>query len=117
MHETMENIVTSIESLLESATDYGKTSYELVKLKTINKTSDVVSSIIPHAIALLILMSFLLFFNFGVAYYLGAILENFFYGFMLVAAFNGILGLVFHFFVHNWIKRKISDFIIKQALK
>ena len=113
----MEDFVDSVESLLESAADYGKTSYDLVKLKTIDKTSDVVSSFIPHAVVFLIVMSFLLFFNFGVALWLGEIFGNTFYGFFIVAAFYGIIGLVMHFFMHDRIKKKISDYIIKQALK
>ncbi len=117
MPEAMENIVDSIESLLESAVDYGKTSYDLVKLKTINKTSDVVSSLMPYAAVFLILMSFLLFLNLGVAFWLGEIFGNTFYGFFVVAAFYGIIGLVLHFFMHDRIKKKISDFIVKQALK
>ena len=117
MPEAIENVVDSIESLLESATDYGKTSYELVKLKTIDKTSDVVSSLIPHSIVFLFLMSFLLFLNLGVAFYLGKIFGNIFYGFFLVAAFYGIIGLIVHFFMHDRIKTRIYDYIIKQALK
>ena len=116
MAEAMEDIVDSIETLLESATDYGKTSYDLVKLKTINRTSDVVSSLIPHAIVFLILMSFLLFLNLGVAYYLGGIFGNIFYGFLVVAAFYGIIGLAVHLFMHDCMKRRISDYVIKKAL-
>ncbi len=117
MPEAMENIVDSFESLLERAAEYGITSYELVKLKTINKTSDVVSSLIPHAVVFLILMSFLLFLSLGVAFWLGEIFGNMFYGFFVVAAFYGIIGLVLHFFMHDQIKKKISDYIVKQALK
>lgn len=113
----MEDIADSIESLLESAADYGKTSYDLVKLKTIFKTSDVVSSLIPHAVVFLILMSFLLFINLGVAFWLDEIFGNMFYGFFVVAAFYGIIGIVVHIFMHDQIKKKISDYIIKQALK
>jgi len=117
MDEDKEDIVDSIETLLESAVDYGKTSYDLVKLKTIYKTSDVVSSLIPHAIVFLILMSFLLFINLGVAFWLGEIFGNMFYGFFVVGAFYGIIGMVVHIFMHDWIKKKISDYIIKQSLK
>ena len=117
MSEDTENIADSIETLLESTVDYGKTSYELVKLKTIFKSSDVVSSLIPHAIVFLILMSFLLFLNLGVAFWLGEIFGNKFYGFFVVAAFYGIIGIVVHNFMHDRIKKKISDYIIKQALK
>lgn len=117
MSETVEDIVDSIESLLESAADYGKTSYDLVKLKTIYKTSDVISSLIPHAIVFLILMSFLLFLSLGLASYLGDIFGNDLYGFLVVAAFYGIIGFVVHFFMHDRIKKKISDYIIKRVLK
>ena len=117
MPEKIEDIADSIESLLESAAGYGITSYELVKLKTINKTSDVISSLIPHAVVFLILMSFLLFLNLGVAFWLGEIFGSLFYGFFVVAAFYGIIGLVLHFFMHERIKKKISNYIVKQALK
>lgn len=117
MPETIEDIKVSLETLLESAADYGKTSYELAKLKTIYKVADVISSLIPQAIVFLILMSFMLFLNLGVGFYLGEIFGNYFYGFFVVALFYGIVGLVVHFFMRNQIKRKTSDNIIQQALK
>lgn len=117
MPEAMEDIRDSIESLLESAADYSKTSYDLVKLKSVYKTSDVVSSLVPHAVVFLILMSFLLFLNLGVAFWLSDLFGNTFYGFSVVAAFYGIFGLVLHFFMHNRMKKKILDYIIKQMLK
>ncbi len=117
MPEAMEDIVDSIESLLESAADYGKTSYDLVKLKAIYKTSDVVSSLIPRGVVFIILMSFLFFINLGVAFWLSKIFGNLFYGFFVVAAFYGIIGIVVHFFMHDGIKKKISDYMVKQALK
>lgn len=117
MPETTENFKDSIETLLESATDYGKTSLDLIKLKTIDKTSDAISSIIPSLIVLMILMVFLLFLNLGVALYLGEILENIIYGFLAVAVFYGVIGLIVRFLMRNRIKRKIYNYIIKQALK
>lgn len=117
MPEAKEDIVNSIESLLESAADYGKTSFDLVKLKAIDKMSDVVSTIIPNAIVFLIFITFLLFINLGLSFYLGKILGDIFYGFLVVALFYGIVGLLVHFLMYNRIKNKISNFIIKQALK
>jgi len=117
MPETTETLKDSIESLLESATDYGKTSYELVKLRAIDKTADVISTLIPRLIVISILTLFLLFLNLGVALYLGEILENMYYGFFVVAAFYLVIGLFVHLFLHKRFKRKVSDSIIKQALK
>jgi hypothetical protein len=113
----MEDNTKLIESLLEKATDYGKTSFELLKLKTLDKTSDVVSSLIPHSVVFVLMASFMFFFNMGLAFWIGEILGKTFYGFFVVAAFYGILGIVMHFFMNKWLKKKIYNFIIKQVLK
>lgn len=61
MSETLEDNVKLIESMLESAGKYGKTSYELIRLKTLDKTSDVLSTLIPHAVVFVIIVLFTLF--------------------------------------------------------
>ena len=112
----MENNAKLIESLLEKAAEYGKTSYELVKLKTIDKTSDVVSSFIPHSIVFVLIASFLLFLNLGLGFWIGEILGKTYYGFFAVAAFYGLLGIVLHFFMHKRLKKIIYNSFIKQLL-
>jgi fatty acid desaturase len=106
-----------IESLLERTIEYGKTSLELMKLKTLDKTSEVVSSFVPHSIVFFLIASLLFFLNLGLAFWLGEIMGNVSYGFFVVAAFYCVLGIVFHFLMHDWIKKKISNYIIKQLLK
>lgn len=113
----MDDNVQLIESLLESTFKYGIAETELIKLKTLNKTSDVVSSLIPHATVFIILILFLLFLSLGLAFWLGEIFGNNFYGFFVVAAFYAIAGLVMHFFMHDWIKRKICNYLVKQMFK
>jgi hypothetical protein len=113
----MGDNVKLIESLLESTLRYGLTEIELLKLKTLNKTSEVVSSLLPHAVVFFILVLFLLFFSLGLAFWLGEILENNFYGFFVIAAFYAMVGLLIHFFMHRWIKRKICNYLVKQMFK
>ena len=113
----MEDHTKSIEDLIERVTDFSKTSYELAKLKTLDKTSDVASSLIPHSIVFVLFASFMLFANFGLAFWLGDILGNTYYGFFMVAAFYVVAGLVMHFFFHKRIKNIIWNSIIKQVLK
>lgn len=115
--ETMEKQVNLIESLLESTIEYGKTSAELLKLKALHKTSEIVSSSIPHLIVIVVVIFFVLFISFGLALLLGSLLENAFYGFFIVGAFYGITGLLMHFVMHKWMKRKFGDFIVKQLFK
>lgn len=115
--ETMEDNTKSLESLLESAVDYGKTSFELAKLKTLDKTSEIVASVIPHSIVIILFASFMLFVNFGVAFWLGEILGNNYYGFFVVAGFYIFIGLVIQIFFHKKIKNMVWNYIIKQVLK
>lgn len=49
---TMEANLNRLETLLEEVTELGKTSLELIKLKSVEKSADVVSSVVPHAIVL-----------------------------------------------------------------
>jgi hypothetical protein len=113
----MEDNKKSVELLLEKATEYGKTSFELVKLKVLDKTSDVVSTFIPHSVVIVLIGSFTLFLNLGLAFWLGEILGKTFYGFFVVAGFYVITGIVVHFFMHKWLKKVVGNYFIKQVLK
>ncbi|MCX6320541.1 MAG: hypothetical protein NTX93_01885 [Bacteroidia bacterium] len=113
----MEDNKKSVELLLEKATEYGKTSFELVKLKVLDKTSDVVSTFIPHSVVIVLIGSFTLFLNLGLAFWLGEILGKIFYGFFVVAGFYVITGIVVHFFMHKWLKKVVGNYFIKQVLK
>jgi len=106
-----------IESLLERAADYGKTTFELVRLKALDKTSDVISSFIPHSFVFVLIALFMFFFNLGLSFWLGEILGKTFYGFFVVAAFYGIIGIVVHLFMHKWLKKLVCNYIIKHVLK
>ena len=57
----MEDNKNLIESLLERAVDYGKTSYDLVKLKAIDKAANVVSTLMPYLFAFALIATFMLF--------------------------------------------------------
>jgi hypothetical protein len=113
----MENNPKHLEVLLERAEDFGKTSLELVKLKALDKTSEIVSSFIPHSVVFVLIASFMIFLNLGLAFWLGEILGETYYGFFVIAAFYIVAGLIFHFFIHDKLKKYICNSIIKQALK
>jgi hypothetical protein len=113
----MEENANLLELLFERATDYGKTSIELVKLKALGKTADLVSSIIPISVFIILVFTILLFLNIGIAFWLGEVLGKVFYGFFVVAAFYILTGLIFRLFLNNWIKKLVGDYFIKRILK
>jgi hypothetical protein len=113
----MEDNAKQFELLFERVVDFSKSTYELSKLKALDKTSDVVSSFVPHSIAFILVASFMLFLNLGIAFWLGEILEEIFYGFFIVAGFYALTGFFVHFFMHKKLKKLICDYIIKLLLK
>ncbi len=113
----MENNPNIIESLYERVVEYGKTSYELIKLKAVDKTSDIGSSFVPHSVVFYFLLTFVIFLSIGFALWIGELLNQMSYGFFIVAGFHGVIGIVFHFFMHKPLKKLISNYIIKMLLK
>jgi hypothetical protein len=115
-NESMEKQASFFEPLIERATEYGKTSVELYKLKAIEKTSDVASTMVSRMLALMALGLFMLMISVGAAFWLGEILGKVYYGFLCVGGFYGVLGLVLYFILHKWVKERTSDAIITRIL-
>src|SRR5450759_310816 len=113
----MEENTRLLESLLESASEYGKTSLELVKLKALDKTTDIVSSLVPNTIVIVVIATFFLFLNLGLAFWLGELPGRIFYGSFVVAGFYILTGIIIHFFMHNRIKRLVGNSFIKSVFK
>ena len=113
----METTASVIETLFEKGEAYGKTSLELAKLKSLETTTHVVTSLISRMSVILMLLLFGLVLNIGIALMLGEFLGKSYYGFFIVAAFYLVAGLVLHFFLLKWIKKPVSELIIVQALK
>jgi hypothetical protein len=114
MNDAMEDNNKLIETLLERTADYGKTSFELIKLKFTDRISDVVSSLIPSSILIIIIALCLLFCSFGMSFWLGEILGKISYGFFAVAAVYGFIAIFIRFVIYKWLKRIVGDSIIKR---
>ena len=112
----MQDNTNLIESLIEKVTGYSKTSYELVLLKVVDKSSDRISSFVPSTVGLFLFVTIMLFINLGMAFWLGKIMGELFYGFFLVASFYVFVTIIFYLFMRNWVKRIFYDYIIRQLL-
>ena len=113
----MDTPVNEFESLFERIEAYIKTSYELAKLKALESAIVVVTTLVARFSVIVMFSLFALVLNIGIALYLGELLGKAYYGFFIVAAFYLIGGIVFHLFMHKWIKKPLGDLIITQALK
>jgi len=113
----MDDRKTMVDSLIDRAEGYGQTSLDLLKLKAIDKTSDVVSTIAAKVAVLAIFWIFFLILNIGIALWIGEYIGKIYYGFFLVAGFYALLALCLHLFKNQWIKTPVSNSMINHLLK
>jgi len=113
----MSNLATPVEALFEKAEDYSKTSIELFKLKVIDKSADLVSSLVVQFAIFMVGAVFSLIINIGIAMWLGELLGKSYYGFFAVAIFYAIVIALLLIFRHEWIKTPVSNSIISQMMK
>ncbi len=113
----MDNNATTIEMLFEKAENYTRTSAELLKLNAIDKSADVLSSLLSRLAIITVVALFTLLLNIGVALWLGEILGKSYYGFFIVSGFYLIIAAVLSIFSRPWIKIPVSNFIITKMLK
>ena len=107
----------SIKSLIDKSKDYLDTKIELTKLKTIDKSADVLSTVVVMVSMLFISVLLVLFISLGLALLLGKMLGAYHYGFFVVAAFYAILLLVIYVKREKWIKTPIANELINKMLK
>jgi len=106
-----------IESLIEKGEQYGKTTIELLKLKTLDKSADVASNLVSWLIVVVIAVLFFLILNIGVALWIGEMLGKSYYGFFAVSGFYLLFALIFGIFRKQLIKKPLNESIITQVLE
>lgn len=113
----MDNIATNVELLFEKAKNYTETSLELYKLNAIDKAADVVSSLISRIALLLFVAMFTLFVNIALSLYIGKLLGEYYYGFLVVSGFYFILSILLYFYSNKYIKMPVTNLVIAKLLK
>jgi hypothetical protein len=109
----METNIDNLKPLLEKAEIYGKTSLELIKLKTLDKAADVSSTLFSRLFFIMVASVFAITINIAIALWLGDVLGKAYYGFLIVAGFYAIAGVVL-LILHPAIKSGTRNAIIKQ---
>jgi hypothetical protein len=113
----MEDQEQLIEQLLEKGEQYGKTSLELYKLKTLEVSSDVASGLISWLVVGIFAILFFLILNIGLGLWIGHLLGNSWHGFFAISGFYAFFALLFGIFRKKMIKNPINNSIINSVLK
>lgn len=110
----MESTATVINELYEKTEQFSKTSIELIKLKTVDKSADVISSLASRLIVVLFVVFIVVNVNIGIALWIGDLLHKTYYGFLVVGAFYTLAGLIFYLFRKVWVEKPLRNSVIEQ---
>jgi hypothetical protein len=109
--------IDSIKTLIDKSKDYIETKIELTKLKTIDRSADVLASAVVMISMIFFGLLFILFISVALALFLGRILGAYHYGFLIMGGFFGIILLVIYVQRDKWIKTPITNGLINKMLK
>lgn len=112
----MEDKTTILESLIDSAENYGKSSIELWKLKAIKKTSEAVSSIAASLIVFLVSVLFIFILSIGLSLWIGDYLGKTYWGFFIVAGLYLLIALICMAGRKQLLQTPVSNSIIKNIM-
>jgi len=112
----METKAHSFESLFERAGEYLETRIELVKLKSVEKSSDVISSVGARIPIILALLMSIVILSIGAALWIGEKIGKSYYGFFIVGGFYIFMALIVYIFKNGLLKVPIANLFINKVL-
>jgi len=107
----------SIKTLIDKSKDYLDTKIELTRLKTIDKSADVLSTVVVMVSMIFIGSLVIIFISIGFALLLGKWLGAYQYGFFIVGAVYALILLLIYLQRDKWIKTPIENGLIDKMLK
>jgi hypothetical protein len=104
-----------VEELTENLNKYVKTNLDLIKCQATERSCDIGSKLIVNLILLLVTVLLVLFSSLGISFYLSEYYGNSSIGFIIVAGFYLIIGLILLMGKKSLIERPLRDKMIRHA--
>jgi len=89
---------------------------QLVKLELISVSANLAAKLITFFVIVLLVMIFVVLFNFAIAYGIGQSLNNMAFGFAIVGGFYLLLFILFYLFGKDKFGMKVKDYVVKIAM-
>lgn len=113
----MEDKATLIESLFKKTEEYVSTNIELFKLKSIDKSAELVSDLASKTILIIAGLITVMILNFGLAMYIGELVGKTYLGFLILGGAYAVITIMIYLFRNKLIKDPVNDALIIQMLK
>ncbi|MDB5191282.1 MAG: hypothetical protein JWQ96_845 [Segetibacter sp.] len=107
---------TIIESIFDKSKEYVDNRIEYFKIKMVDKTASIASSVVAGAALFIFLFLFFILFNIGLSLLIGDLVGRSWAGFLILAVVYAIAGLVIFKGREKWVKAPIINKMIKKFL-
>lgn len=111
-----EDKETIVEDLFYKSKDYLNTRLELLKLKAINKASNIFSITVTAICLALFALMMVIMFSIGLALYLGNVLGASHYGFFIMGGVYILIGLILIMLKKSLLKIPFSNWLIRNLV-
>lgn len=112
----MNEKIILIEMLFEKAEQYVKTTLGLYRLNVIDKATDVFASFAARVVIFLFLTLFFVLMTLGLAFYLGDVLGEIYFGFFAVGGFYLLISIVLYL-CRKSLEELFNNYMINQIFK
>lgn len=113
----MNTFATNKKILFDKGEGLAKTSVQLLKLKTVEKSANILSTVTSSISLFLFVAMFLFFVNIALGLWVGQWLHSYSLGFLSVAGFYLITSCFCYFFREQWIKKPLQNLLILKLLQ
>ncbi|MBW7674472.1 phage holin family protein [Chryseobacterium chendengshani] len=100
--------------MIETIKEYASKRIDLLKIEATEKSS-ISAGVVAYLVTLLVAFAFfIILFNFGLAFFIGKLLNNTSYGFLIVAAFYLLIMIIVITFkkrIVNMVANKVIEFL------
>ena len=113
----MNNQFNVLESLIGNSKEYAETRLNLIKLKAVDKSSDLVSSILMFLPLIIIFLLVFFLLNIGIALLIGDLVGRASWGFLILTGIYLITGVILFSARNKILKVPIANMLIRKFLK
>ena len=108
--------LTLIETLFHQSKKYVENRFDLYKLKAADKTASVASAVVAGIALFVVFFIFFVVLNIGIGLLIGYLVGKAYWGFLILAAFYAIAGLVLYTARDKVFKTPITKMIFRKLL-
>lgn len=106
-----------IEDLIVNLKSYASSSFEIIKLEAVERTSSIAANFISGLVIGLVVILFAFFSSLGICFYLSELLGNNYWGFGIVAGAYLLLGIVLIIGRKKLLNKPIRNRIIQELFQ